>query len=162
MENGANDRAVTYFHCAPVGLEPGSIIRPGNWGRILLLYEQTNNSLNINAIREVTFELARLAYAPNKPSRLECIFAVLSLSEAITFRNTYQKTNLIYEVVPVVDQFKTHLGDYVLAVKPHPIRYFQNMLDMARDYWMVSPQANVEILFDCPVRVVAVPPVPPP
>jgi hypothetical protein len=146
----------TYFHCAGAILEAGSVIGPGNWGRMLRMYEQApNQGLPTNHFREALLELARQVHAPTKPSRLNALFAVPSLPEAVAFRNKYQRTNLIYEVVPTVDRPGIHFGDYELAIANYPPRYFQSMMDQARDYWAVAPTQNIEVLLDCSVRVVA-------
>ena len=149
----------TYFHYAPVTLAPGSIIQPGNWGRILALYETNNTTqVQLNVIREALIELARPA---TKPSRLECVFAVPTLGEAIKFRNQHQRLSVIHEVIPVDDATTTHVGDYEIAITPFVGRYMQLMIDFARSYWTVTQPQNPEILFSCPIQVVAVPSVPP-
>jgi len=146
----------TYFHCAPIELGPGSIINPGNWGRIFDLYEaQPGSGLPTNVFKEALLEQARLLYAPQKPSRLASAFACLTLPEAIAFRNKHQKTNIIYEVRPTVPNPNMHLGDYELSIAPYPPRYFQSMLDQPRDYWMKPATSNLEILLECPVQIVA-------
>jgi hypothetical protein len=152
----------TYFHCAPIGLSPGAVIQPGNWGRVLDLYQITNNQINQQAVRETILELFRQVYAPTKASRLKSIFVCPTLAEAIAFRDRHQRTQLIYEVVPVLKDGPTHVGDYELAIAPYPPRYFRAMFDLARDYWAVAPTANHEVLFECAVYIVSVPQVPPP
>ena len=154
--------AKTYFHCAPIGLSPGAVIQPGNWGRILNLYQITNNQIEMRAFRETILELSRQIHAPTKASRLKSIFVCPSLAEAIAFRDKHQRTQHIYEVVPVVSDAPTHIGDYELAIVGYPARYFHAMFDLARDYWVVAPTANHEVLFECAVYIVSVPQVPPP
>jgi hypothetical protein len=123
-------------------------------------YETTNNQLQINTIRESILELSRQLYAPSAPSRLNCVFTVLTIQEAIRFRNTHQRTNLIYEVIPVSESPPTHIGDYELAITRFNGPYFQRMFDFAREYWTVPPLANQEALFGCPVQIVAQCPAP--
>jgi len=72
-----------YFHLSSALLAPGSIIEPGNWGRIIRA-AGWQHSL---ALRETALELGRLAKFPNAPSRLECAFVFLTMNEAIDFRN---------------------------------------------------------------------------
>jgi hypothetical protein len=64
--------------------------------------------------------------------------------------------------IPLAKDPNTHKGDYELAIAPYPTRYFQAMFDMPRDYWTVAPSVNHEVLFDCPVQIIAAPAVPPP
>lgn len=49
MANGGSV-ATTYFHCAPLTLSPGSVIEPGNWGRLLDLYETVNQQVQLNVL----------------------------------------------------------------------------------------------------------------
>jgi hypothetical protein len=151
----------TYFHCCPVTLTPGSVIQPGNWGRILELYEPVNGQINLNAVNEGLLEWARQALAPTKPSRLKCLFALPSLQEAIDFRNKHQRSSVIHEVRPTEKNPKRHDGDYEIAITPYRGRYFQPMLDFPRTYWTQPPAANHEILFECSIEVISLPTVPP-
>ncbi|MBT3072130.1 DUF2441 domain-containing protein [Rhodomicrobium sp. Az07] len=144
----------TYFHCAPLPLHIGSIIYQGNWGRLFSLYEaKPGEGLPTNAFKEVVLELSRKLYAPDAPSRLDCVFVTPTIEEAIAFRNKYQRTNLIYEVTPVGEAPPLHVGSYELALAPYPQKYFQAIFDMGRDYWTVPATANREVLIGSPVRI---------
>jgi hypothetical protein len=145
----------TYFHCAPIGLGAGSTIQPGNWGRVMHLYEWNPNNFTLSIWREALLEQARQIHAPTKPSRLTSTFALASLQEAIAYRAQHCPTNLIYEVAPFVESPSIHEGDYEVAIFKFSGHYFQQMLDFGRQYWTVPPQANREVLFDCPLRVLA-------
>ena len=68
-------------------------------------------------------EQARLIHAPTKVSRLEAIYALPSLADALVFRNQYQPTNIIYEVQPTDPSTQPTIGDYALAAAPYPQRY---------------------------------------
>src|SRR6516225_12457424 len=105
----------TYFHCAPVRLGVGSIIEPGNFGRVLSHYEWNPTNFSLNIWREALLEQARKLYAPDKPSRLKCIFALFSLEDAVAFRNKWCPTNIIHEVQPISENPGTHIGNYDLA-----------------------------------------------
>lgn len=152
----------TYFHCAPIGLSPGAVIQPGNWGRILRLYEITNNQINQQAVREVILELSRQIHAPNKASRLKSVFVCETLADAIAFRDKHQRLQHIYEVVPVREDAPMHVGNYELVIASFPARYFEAMFDFAKDYWSGLPVGSHEVLFECAVCIVSVPQVPPP
>jgi hypothetical protein len=137
----------TYFHCAGTVLEPGSIVHPGNLGRVLHQYEAPpGQGLPANVFKEGLLELSRQIYAPAKPSRLNSLFACPTLGEATRFRDKYQRTNLIYEIGPIDSNPSIHIADYEFAIAPYPQRYFQSMFDMARDYWIVPATANLEVL----------------
>jgi hypothetical protein len=66
-EAAAQMQPVTYFHCAPMRLAAGSIIEPGNWGRMLRLYEVTNGQIQGNVLNEALLEFARQLHAPTAP-----------------------------------------------------------------------------------------------
>lgn len=86
----------TYFHLAGQTLAPGSVIEPGNWGRIIRLCGW-GHSL---AIREMALEAARLARFRERPSRMECAFAFPSQMEAEQFRQVTSGfgAHVLYEV----------------------------------------------------------------
>lgn len=56
----------TFFHIAPMLLGAGSVILPGNWGRVLKLYTNANDVF----YREHILETIRANEYPDKPSRL--------------------------------------------------------------------------------------------
>lgn len=149
---------ITYFHCAPMKLAPGSIIEPGNWGRVMHLYNWNPNNFALNIWREALLEQARQIHAPQKPSRLTSAFAIPSLAEATAYRDRHATTNLIYQVEPIAENPPTHEGDYEVAIFHFSGRYFQQLFDFGRQYWTVAPQANREVLFGCPLRVLALVP----
>ena len=87
-----------FFHLTGATLDPGSVIRPGNWGRVVQLFGWKHTS----ALREMALEAARLAHFPDRPSRLACAFVCLNEVEG----RAYQHTNnlmghVLHEVVLV-------------------------------------------------------------
>lgn len=161
MYEHPNPKPTTYFHCAPIELGVGSIVQPGNWGRILNLYETDNGQININAANECLLEWGHKLLAPAKPSRLSAVFTLPSLQDAIAFRNKHQRLSIIHEVEPTDPNANRHEGDYEIAITPYRGRYFSQMLQFPTLYWTQQPTANIEILFGCSVRVIALPTVPP-
>lgn len=73
-----------YFHLSGAPLRVGSIIEPGNYGRIIRRAAWSHAS----AVRETSLEAARLARFGDRPSRLDAVFAFLSQEEAEFFRAT--------------------------------------------------------------------------
>lgn len=68
-----------YYHLTMARLAPGSIIYPGNWGRLLRRYE--NDSVTGQVFgnswilaRELKYELVRVQHYPSKPSRFDVAF----------------------------------------------------------------------------------------
>lgn len=144
-----------YYHCAPIPLAIGSIIEPGNWGRVLRLYETQDGGLSITAINEALLEQSRKVLAPAKPSRLECVFTLPTLEIARAYRQAHCKTNLIYRVDPVDTDATFHEGDYALAIRPLRGLYFDQMFQRCASYWTDPPTSEtLEILVSCPVKVV--------
>src|SRR5690348_13381532 len=69
------------FHIAPIRLERGSIIQPGNWGRIVKAHGWNHPA----AFREAILENVRTSRIPEKPSRLECVFCFKEVQDANLF-----------------------------------------------------------------------------
>lgn len=72
-----------YFHLAGAPLGEGSIILPGNWGRIVRAAGWGHSS----AVRELAIEAARLERFDTRPSRFDCLFAFPVEAEARWFRD---------------------------------------------------------------------------
>ena len=65
------------YHYCPVPLENGSVITPGNWGRIIRQYPMPDNC-NAIVVKELLLENIRLRLYPSYPSRLESVFGNFS------------------------------------------------------------------------------------
>lgn len=141
-------------------LAPGSIIEPGNWGRLLNLYEVAGGQIQGNVLNEALLEFARQLHAPTAPSRLRCIFALLTLPDAIAFRNKHQRFSIIQEVEPLNADVSPFVGDYELAIQCFSGRYFPRVLQLPVTYRTQPVPKFPEVLVDGPVRVVAIPAVP--
>ena len=146
----------TYFHIAPIKVAVGTIIQPGNFGRIIRSHYPTNNTNNLVApYREAVFEYARLALAPSKPSRLDCLFACFTLADAQAYRAANSPTGLIYEIEPNVGVGDAHIADWQLISFP-TTGQFSDIFEMARQYWTGgNPAQNREILLPRAAKVVA-------
>jgi hypothetical protein len=90
-----------FFHLNSSRLAPGSIIEPGNWGRVIRLYGWNHKY----AMRECALEQCRLAKFSHLPSRLNAAFVFPSSDEALRFRGqvgaanpTGFETSLLYRV----------------------------------------------------------------
>lgn len=73
----------TYFHLSAGKLAPGSVVEPGNYGRIVLLMGREHQDF----YREMALENARFHRFGHLPSRLEAAFGFASLTEAADFRS---------------------------------------------------------------------------
>lgn len=71
-----------HFHLAGPILAVGSVIKPGNWGRIIRGYGWSHTQ----AIKEMALENARVLRFPHRPSRLDSAFVFLTADEGRDFR----------------------------------------------------------------------------
>jgi hypothetical protein len=118
---------MTLFHLSGGLFGPGSVIIPGNWGRIL----KAQSWQHAQAAKEVMLETARLRVAPEKPSRLECCFAFLSPEEADRFRPYAGFVHhVLYEVELVDPEKGFSVCDIALMKVDGPLR-----VDWADAYW---------------------------
>jgi hypothetical protein len=145
-----------YFYCYSLPLEAGSVIRPGNWGRILEAYTPQSSPNAWLLVRELAYELARIQSFPNKPSRLKSLFLCTSEAGLNDFRATANRAlDLGYEVELVDPSAPTHLGDWTLPNMQNTdsLVTFTNRATL---YWQGSNIVKEELLTLSPIRVVRV------
>ncbi len=145
-----------YFHASPLPLEIGSVILPGNWGRIIRGY--TNGQVDFANMwilfREQTFELVRRTEFPDKPSRLESAFLFLEEDEARQFRiNNNRMYDLLYEVEIVDPGEKSHIGDMNLSNLANGLQFMDAVEANARKYWEGMDIACPELITESPIRI---------
>ncbi|MBR0862900.1 DUF2441 domain-containing protein [Bradyrhizobium diazoefficiens] len=80
-----------YFACT-IMLEHGSIVRPGNWGRMLHLIGPAHKEWQREAILE---EIRRNEFS-HLPSRLACAFVMDELIEAQYYTTNFAPFSLVY------------------------------------------------------------------
>ena len=142
-----------YFYCYSLPLEVGSIIRPGNWGRILRTYTPQSSTNHWLLTRELAYELVRVQGFPNKPSRFECIYVCLNETYLNEFRNsTNRHLDLGYEVELVYLDATSHIGDLTLANMQNTdnITIFE---DRANLYWQGENVEKQELITLSPIRI---------
>lgn len=125
----------SHFHLSGAMLAPGSIIQPGNWGRLIRAYGWQHN----HSLRETALEQARLATAPHLPSRLDSAFVIPTLEEAQRFRSTIQgfQQHILYRVTLLDPNAPSHITDSRLCAPQGTLRP-----DWAIVYWLdVETQA---------------------
>lgn len=118
----------TYYHCSSALLRSGSIIEPGNWGRII---RKTGWAHNQSA-REVILEHVRQASFPSSPSRLESAFFFDDENEARFYANSDGRefTMVPYEVELLDPAAPRHASDWRNVVASGPLD-----LTWAHQYW---------------------------
>lgn len=95
-----------YYWLCSYPLKPGSIVEPGNWGRILSLYNHLDVQLMQRKSKEDLYEQVRKKYYPTKPSRLKTSFVCEKLEDVKDFENaTCRLYNIVYEI-EVIDNKK--------------------------------------------------------
>jgi hypothetical protein len=132
-----------FFHAAPMLLAPGSVVLPGNFGRVIRQQGATHPLWN----RESALEVVRSSNYPTKPSRLDACFACLH-EKTLRFYVTAmsQKTQhylwpVLYEVEKVDQNAPEHRSDFNV-VEPLP-RLNKTMTEIAHLYWTAGLWINV-------------------
>jgi hypothetical protein len=122
------------FHLNSTGLENGSIIQPGNWGRIIRIYGWNHG----RAIFESAMEHVRQTLFGHLPSRLDCAFFFDDLGEAQFYRGSDPSRHmmLLYEVEIVDRTAIQHRTDYRNASPSGELG-----LSWAVDYWAGNMKA---------------------
>ena len=126
-----------FYHAAPLILKPGSIIKKGNWGRIISLYDNVSITQKTIFFRESVLEQVRATEFPDKPSRLNCVFTSSSEIDAIRYIQFNNKFNLLYEVKICTPDCKYHIGNWSKVEPANPMDHLA-MVETARNYWRIS------------------------
>jgi hypothetical protein len=115
---------MAYFACTLM-LESGSVVRPGNWGRMVRLIGPAHRDWQ----REIILEDIRKAEFPLLPSRLESAFVIDELDEARYYVENFAKLSLLYEVTLIDNGVATHKADWK-GTGP-----YDDTNEWARRYW---------------------------
>jgi hypothetical protein len=120
---------ISYYHLSGAMLAPGSIILPGNWGRMLTAWGWQHNQ----SLRELALEDARVARFPHRPSRLQSAFVLPTLANARDFRRLtvgFEK-HILYRVTLVDPTALSHVTESRFCGPQGTVRH--NWADV---YWM--------------------------
>ena len=109
------------FHACSILLAPGTVILPGNYGRIIRKWGWNH----VAAQREMMIERVRLHDYPQLVSRLDCCFALISYVEAQRFvaenaANNYviYQAELVHSDAPVTVCDERRLRYQHIAMEP--------------------------------------------
>lgn len=115
------------FHVGPMLLEPGAVILPGNWGRVL---NHPRRRRDDSYWREVALEDARSRRFARKPSRFNSVFALPSFAAVRAYRCVDTKIlSPVYEIEPVDTTAPIHIGCWQLGSLD------EGRHDLADAYW---------------------------
>jgi hypothetical protein len=144
----------SYFHFAPILLAPGSVIEPGNFGRIIRLRGAAHDLYR----REMAYEAVRQQHFPSRPSRLDCLFCFPTKEEAelcLLHIKGYAES-ILYEVES--NESSPHIADMNNALQNFALPAFDiNVIAYYWRGWQRSPDLQAvmlrEVLLRSPVTV---------
>lgn len=145
---------MTYYHMCPIPLEKGSIIKPGNYGR-LLSYDKVRNPPVF--ARETILEGIRKKLYPEKPSRLHCCFICDDIkSTSIFFQHDFVMC-LCYEV-EIIDASAKMYRTSAQYISNLQQVYTKEWADSrAVEYWEWDESKKdvlpMEVLTSSPIRI---------
>lgn len=141
------------FHACPIMLDIGSIILPGNWGRIEKTILGPGSPI---LFREYLLESVRKEYFPDKPSRMESTFSCPDLQSMVTFMEANCSTSLCYEVEHVSPEKPFHLAPCDLVGPASNQNTWEWASAGANRYWSWNPNeylTPMEIVSLSPLKV---------
>lgn len=145
---------MTFYHLNSTPLATGSMVLPGNWGRIIRLYGISHNRFAWEAV----VDDIRAREFPQAPSRLDCAYFFDDLGEARFYGNSDQSRAmmLLYEVEMVEPEARILRTDWRGTAPDGKMS-----LDWVRRYWagtMLPPHDSGyhcrELLADTALRIV--------
>ncbi|WP_079212934.1 hypothetical protein [Brucella pituitosa] len=147
------------FHCAPIKLGAGSIIEPGNWGRLFDLHDWNDAGSVQRDFAELAMEYGRKTIRPEAPSRFNCVFCLEDEALARNYAQQFARQSVLHQVEPVeVDgqlpaQFRT-MYSLIWALEREALSPLKALELNIQRYWQGNPDRDVEVLVGGPVRVV--------
>lgn len=144
----------SYFYCYSLPLAAGSVINPGNWGRILRMYTQQTNAQPWVLIRELAYEGVRRQQFPAKPSRFDGLFVCETEADLKDFRMAAnRRLDIGYEVELVDPSASCHRGDRTLP-NLQPTDDLPTFETRAVLYWQGTSIMKPELLTLSSIRIV--------
>lgn len=148
---------MSYFYQCSYPLEVGSVILPGNWGRIVSRYAINQDlALARRALVEVVFEHIRCIEFPERPSRREATFLCESEPDLTAFRNV---TNRYWDVAYEVELVDASTALHRASLDHFDMAWGENATlatveVAARMYWRGGEALpRPEVLTKSPIRI---------
>ena len=147
-----------YFHVSNIAHDAGVVLEPGNWGKTVRLFGPNTAAHAVSHLEiilwEVAMETARLALAPQQPSRLNCLFVFEAIEMAAEFQSQYRPDACSFELAPT-GHADSYRGDFALIAKADRSRpYADYMAEESKKYWTSQAGKEPEILYGGALRVV--------
>lgn len=152
------------FHFQPEERAPGTIIKPGNFKRLL---HSLHEALPIKGrvlvtgmlCREMLFEAMRLRDFPELPSRLDCVFVLPTKADADAYAkiNNADGRQVLHEVERVDANVSTHTAWLSHCTMRSGGSFLDQMEPKGRSYWTGEKgdaSAGREMLVAGTVRIV--------
>ena len=140
-----------YFFGLSGLIQPGAILEPGNWGRILDHKKDWTPQDRAKWDAETRYDQVRLETDATAPSRLKSLFICPTLEDANAFlQGTKRSYDVLYEVEPIEEQDAVFITDWT-AFKFSP--RLDHTQEFARTYWKAEPSSNRELLLPIAVRI---------
>ena len=132
--------------------EPGEMIPPGNWGRVVMGAGALHSWYSI----EMFFEAVRRAEFPDAPSRLKSL--MISDDEMAGRAWVQRERNLFYEVALANEPSKLDVG-WINQYINGATHSYEEALEFARHYWAgdvceFEGASQFELLTEQPATVV--------
>lgn len=153
------------YHLTMTRLREGSIIEPGNWGRLVRKYENAtlrNSQFGGNLAgwiiaRELVLELERVKNFNGLPSRFDSSFSFRDAENVERYRlkNDIHKAQVLHEIEFVEPAAVTHEASVSLLDWPPPDHSFLTVMgNMAAEYWKGAVAGDVrEVVSASALRV---------
>lgn len=142
-----------YYWLASYPLEEGSIVLPGNWGRMLSFYQ--SDGAVIMYLREKILEEIRVREFPNLPSRMTSIFLCENIESAKSFRDTNGRfADILYEVEIVDKEKPLFRTDWNLLNWPPTPFLLKQLEEISYNYWEPENIQNPEILTESRIKII--------
>lgn len=143
-----------YFACS-YPLVAGSIVRNGNWGRIVRKYNTGGFGNTWILVREEVFERVRQSEFPSKPRRHDSVFLCETRKDLAAFIGmTGRHLDLMYEV-ELVDESQPLHRACMSYLDFGPNDDLVSLSMKARGYWGGGEVSRPEIVTSSSVRIVA-------
>jgi hypothetical protein len=152
------------YHYLPAERPPGSIVKPGNFGR-LIRNRHTSVALNGRVFvlgllcRETLWELIRVDKYSHLPSRLDCVFVLPTWTDVKAYgrNNNPDGRQVLHEVILENPGVKFHVGWISHCTMQSGGSFLDQMEPKAHAYWSGKtgdPSQGKELLVAGPVRIV--------